>query len=99
MLRQSDGTRNRTRPSSRSGLTTITLPPRRRSATSWVMRRGWVVGRCAPPPNARAARAGASGTPLAAPAPRGAVRATRRAVEELDEAVVAFLLLPAPAPP
>ena len=42
MLRQSDGTRKRTSPTSRSGLITITVPPRRRSATSCVMRRGMV---------------------------------------------------------
>ena len=48
MLRQSDGTRKRTSPSSRSGLITITWPPRRRSSTSCVIRRGWFDAGLAP---------------------------------------------------
>ncbi len=40
MLSGSEGTRNRTSPSSRIGLITITLPPRRRSFISSVISRG-----------------------------------------------------------
>ena len=67
MLRQSDGTRKRTSPSSRSGLTTITLPRRRRSATSCVTRRGWLLAGFAPATRARSAAARSSSPTDAVP--------------------------------
>src|SRR2546425_38912 len=72
MLRQSDGTRKRTRPSSRSGLTTITLPRRRRRATSCPTRRGWLLAGFAPATRARSAAARSSSPTDAVPEPLGA---------------------------
>ena len=55
MLRQSEGTRKRTSPSSRSGFTTITCRRGGGAATSCVMSRGWLLAGFAPATSARSA--------------------------------------------
>ena len=79
MLRQSDGTRKRTSPTSRSGFTMMTLPPRRRRFTSWVTRRGWFEAGFAPTTMARSARSRSSRVTVAVPLPIVAASATLEA--------------------
>ena len=76
MLRQSDGTRNRTSPISRSGLITTTRPPRRRSVTSCVMSRGWFDAGLAPTRRTKSACSRSSSETVAVPLPMVSVSAT-----------------------
>jgi hypothetical protein len=71
-----EGMRKRTRPSSFTGLITITAPPRSRISTSLVISRGWFDAGFAPATIARSVLSRSSSTKVEVAVPTTRVSAT-----------------------